>query len=82
MVVVFTTTYALFVCLVVFSATFNNISVISWLTVLLVEDPEKLADLSQVTNKLYRITEILLKVVLNIISFPIKLGIHEQAVKC
>jgi hypothetical protein len=28
------------------------------------------------------ITEILLKVVLNIIPFPIKLGIHEKAVKC
>jgi hypothetical protein len=27
-------------------------------------------------------TEILLKVVLNIIPFPIKLGIHEKAVKC
>ena len=29
----------LFVCLVVFNATFNNISVISWRSVLLVEEP-------------------------------------------
>jgi len=36
----------------VLNATFNNISVISWLSVLLVEDtrvPEKTTDLSQVT---------------------------------
>jgi hypothetical protein len=33
----FTMNY-LFVCLVVFNATFNNISVISWLSVLLVEE--------------------------------------------
>ena len=40
----------------VFDATFNNISVISWRSVLLVEeteDSEKTTDLSQVTNKLY-----------------------------
>ena len=35
-----------------FDATFNNISVISWLSVLLVE---KTVDLSQVTDKLYHI---------------------------
>jgi hypothetical protein len=29
----------LFVCLMVFNATFNNISVISWRSVLLVEEP-------------------------------------------
>jgi hypothetical protein len=40
------------VCLVVFNATFNNISVISWLSVLPVE---KIRDLSQVTYKLYHI---------------------------
>jgi hypothetical protein len=39
----------------VFNATFNNISVISWLSVLLLEDPEKTTDLSQVTDKLYHI---------------------------
>jgi hypothetical protein len=48
----------LFVCLMVFNATFNNISVISWQSVLLVEeteDPEKTTDLPQFTNKLYHI---------------------------
>jgi hypothetical protein len=42
----------------VFNATFNNISVISWQSVLLVEeteDPEKTTDLPQFTNKLYHI---------------------------
>jgi hypothetical protein len=42
----------------VFSATFNNISVISWRSVLLVEktvDSEKTTDLSQVTDKCYHI---------------------------
>jgi hypothetical protein len=40
----------------VFNSTFNNISVISGRTVLLVEeteDPEKTTDLSQVTDKLF-----------------------------
>ena len=39
----------------VFNATFNNISVISWQSVLLVEETEyseKTADLPQVTDKL------------------------------
>ena len=42
----------------VFTATFNNISVISWLSFLLVEEteyPEKTMDLPQVTDKLYHI---------------------------
>jgi hypothetical protein len=42
----------------VFNATFNNISVISWRSVLLVEEmdnTEKTTDLSQVTDKLYHI---------------------------
>jgi hypothetical protein len=41
-----------------FNATFNNVSVISWQSVLLVEEtggPEKTTDLSQVTDKLYYI---------------------------
>ena len=39
-----------------FTATFNNISVISWRSVLFVEEPEyqeKTTDLSQFTDKLY-----------------------------
>jgi hypothetical protein len=36
-------------------ATFNNISVISWWSVLLVEYTEKTTDLSQVSDKLYHI---------------------------
>jgi hypothetical protein len=36
----------------VFNATFKKISVISWKSFLLVEDPEKTTDLSQVTDKL------------------------------
>ena len=42
----------------VFNATFNNISVISWQSVLLVEEtgvPEKTTDLSQVTDNFYHI---------------------------
>ena len=41
-----------------FYTTFNNISVLSWLSVLLVEETEyteKTTDLSQVTDKLYHI---------------------------
>ena len=46
------------VCLMVFNATFNNISVISWRSVLLVEEtegPVENRDLSQVIDKLYHI---------------------------
>jgi hypothetical protein len=42
----------------VFNAIFNNISVISWRSVLLVEEtevPEKTTDLPEVTDKLYHI---------------------------
>jgi hypothetical protein len=39
----------------VFNATFNNISVISWRSVLSVEYPVKTTDLSQVTDKLYHV---------------------------
>jgi hypothetical protein len=45
--------------LFVFNTTFNNFSVISWRSVLLLEEtgvvPEKTSDLSQVTHKLYHI---------------------------
>ena len=43
---------------VVFSATFNNISVISWRSILLVEEtvcPEKTTGMPQVTDKCYHI---------------------------
>ena len=40
------------VCLMVLNATFNNISVISWQSVLLVEETGESHDLSQVTDKL------------------------------
>ena len=46
------------ISVMVFNATFNNISVISWRSDLLVEEteyPEKRTDLSQVTDKLYHI---------------------------
>jgi len=42
----------------VFNATFNNILVISWWSVLLVEEtggPEKTTDMSQVIDKLYHV---------------------------
>ena len=45
----------------VFNATFNNISVISWRSVLLVEEtgiPEKTTNLPQVTDKLYHIINV------------------------
>ena len=48
----------LLVCFMVFNITFNNISVISWWSVLLVEVteyPKKITNLSQVTDKLYHI---------------------------
>ena len=37
----------------VFNATFNNLSVVSWWSDLLLEYPENTTDLSQVTDKLY-----------------------------
>jgi hypothetical protein len=49
-----------FVCLMVFNAIFNKISVTSWRSVLLVEEtgepgPGENTDLSQVTDELYHI---------------------------
>ena len=42
---------SVFLGLMVFNATFNNISVISWYSVSLVEYPKKTTDLLQVTDK-------------------------------
>jgi hypothetical protein len=39
----------------VFNASFNNIPVISWRSVLLVEEKRKTTDLSEVTDKLYHL---------------------------
>ena len=50
--------YIIRVRAVVFNATFNNISVLSWLSILLVDKPEysdKTTDLLQVTDKLNHI---------------------------
>ena len=48
--------YGYKVRVIVFNATFNNISVISWRSVLLVEETRrKTTDLSQVTEKLFHI---------------------------
>ena len=46
------TTGIMLVCCMVFNAPFNNISIISWRSVLLVKET---TDLSQVTDKLYHI---------------------------
>jgi hypothetical protein len=46
---------SLLVWLMVFNATFNNILVTSWWSVLLVEYSEKTTNLPKVTDKLYHI---------------------------
>ena len=45
------------VTVMVFNATFNYISVIAWLSVLLMEEAVVLTDLSQITDKLYMIRQ-------------------------
>jgi len=46
----------MFVCLMVFNATFNNISIISWRSVLLVDEiGGHEENMSQFTDKLYHI---------------------------
>jgi hypothetical protein len=53
----------LYAWFMLFNATLSNISVISWLSVLLVEetgDPEKTTDLSQVSDKLDHTMNIML----------------------
>ena len=52
----------------VFTVTFNNIAVISWQSIFLVEEtrPEKTTDLPQVTDKLYHIMSYHLSRTLNV----------------
>ena len=58
----------------VINATFNNISVIAWLSVLLVEYPEKNTDLPQVTDKLYHINLFILQSVHLLYKYAIRIN--------
>jgi hypothetical protein len=51
----------------VFNATFNNISVVLWWSVLLVEYPEKTTDLLQVADKLSH----------NVVSVHLACAMHD-----
>ena len=52
----------------VFNATFNNFSVISWCSVLLLEELEKTTDLSQVTDNACYVWFMVFNTTFNIIS--------------
>ena len=60
----------------VFNAIFNDISIISWGSVLLVEYPDKTTDLSQVTDKLHHIAK---KVITH--TFPLLLSSKKEHIQ-